>query len=196
MTQYHFDPTTYVDSIRADIPAFDEFQDAVGEATREVSAQTILELGTGTGETARRVLALHPGAMLVGIDESERMLDMARKHFAGEFRVSRLEDPLPEGPFDLAFSALAVHHLDGEAKRDLFRRVAAVLVPGGTFVLGDVIVPARSEDARIPLTPEFDRPDRLDHLLDWLAEAGFAAETAWAAQDLAVLRARRGARKA
>lgn len=28
--------------------------------------------------------------------------------------MGRLEDPLPAGPFELVFSTLAVHHLDGE----------------------------------------------------------------------------------
>src|SRR5262245_62724772 len=41
--------------------------------------------------------------------------------------VGRLEDPLPQGPFDLVVSALAVHHLDAASKADLFRRIAATL---------------------------------------------------------------------
>jgi SAM-dependent methyltransferase len=55
--------------------------------------------------------------------------------------VARLEDPLPQGSFDLVFSALAIHHLDGSAKADLFARVAAVVAPGGRFVIGDVVTP-------------------------------------------------------
>ena len=39
-----------------------------------------LELGVGTGETAKRVLAVHPGARLVGIDGSEEMLSAAKAH--------------------------------------------------------------------------------------------------------------------
>jgi SAM-dependent methyltransferase len=59
---------------------------------------------------------------------------------AADLRVSRLEDPLPGGNFDLVVSALAVHHLDGAGKADLFARVAARLRPGGRFVFGDVVV--------------------------------------------------------
>ena len=33
----------------------------------------------------------------------------------------------PAGPFDLVASALAVHHLDGPGKAELFRRLAGVL---------------------------------------------------------------------
>jgi tRNA (cmo5U34)-methyltransferase len=56
-------------------------------------------------------------------------------------------------------SALAVHHLTAEAKADLFRRAAEALSPAGRFVLGDVVVPARPEDAVIPLEEGF-RPSR------------------------------------
>jgi tRNA (cmo5U34)-methyltransferase len=136
--------------------------------------------------TSRQVLGRHPRAKLVGIDESEAML--AAAEIEGDLRVSRLEDPLPEGPFDLVVSCLAVHHLDSEGKRDLFRRVAEVLRPGGRFVLADVFVPEREEDAVTPTTPDFDRPDRLGDQLEWLRDAGFAAESTWAWKDLAVVR--------
>ncbi|HXH95745.1 MAG TPA: methyltransferase domain-containing protein, partial [Gaiellaceae bacterium] len=101
--------------------------------------------------------------------------------------AARLEDPLPEGPFDLVVSALAVHHLDAAGKRDLFRRVARALRPGGRFVLADVVVPDDPRDAVTPLTPDFDLPDREVDLLRWLTDAGFTARTEWLAGDLAVL---------
>lgn len=187
MTQFHFDPSTYLENMRADIPVFDELQAETARATEGIAAEDILELGVGTGMTAKRVLAVHPRAQLVGIDESEAML--AEADVAGDLRVSRLEDPLPEGPFDLVVSCLAIHHLDAEGKRDLFRRIAEVLKPGGRFVLADVVVPERDEDAVTPTTPGFDRPDPLDAQLAWLREAGFAPETTWTWKDLAVARA-------
>lgn len=189
MSELDFDPSTYPEEIRADIPRFDELQDVVAEAARGGVARRILELGTGTGETSSRVLAVHPDARLVGIDGSEAMLAAARTRLDADLRVQRLEDPLPTGPFDLVVSALAVHHLDPEEKRDLFRRIRRELASGGRFVLADVVVPERPEDAVTPTTPGFDKPDRLDHLLAWLREAGFAPETIWTWKDLAVVRA-------
>jgi tRNA (cmo5U34)-methyltransferase len=186
LSQYHFDPSTYLENMRADIPVFDELQDRAARATEGIEAQSILELGVGTGETARRVLALHPGARLVGIDESESML--AAAGLDADLRVSRLQDPLPQGPFELVVSCLAVHHLDSEGKRELFRRVAEVLRPGGCFVLADVVVPEREEDQVTPTTPDFDRPDPLSAQLRWLEETGFETETPWAWKDLAVVR--------
>ncbi len=59
------------------MPAYEELQDAVAEATVGTHAERVLELGVGTGETSRRVLDLHPEAELVGIDESADMLAAA-----------------------------------------------------------------------------------------------------------------------
>jgi len=192
MGQFHFSPERYLELMHAEVPRYEELQDEVAAATAGVPVATVLELGVGTGETSRRVLAVHPGARLIGIDASEAML--AEAHLPGaELTVARLEDPLPHGPFDLVVSCLAVHHLDGAGKRDLFRRIAEVLGDRGRFVLGDVIVPVDPADAVTPCTPDFDLPDRLDDQLDWLVDAGFDAEATWVRGDLAVLRATRPA---
>ena len=187
MSQFHFEPGTYLENMRADIPVFDELQEETAAATEGVGVRDVLELGIGTGMTARAVLERYPSARLVGIDESEAMLEAAE--LKGDLRVSRLEDALPEGPFDLVVSCLAVHHLDSDSKRDLFRRVAEVLRPGGRFVLADVVVPENPDDEVTPTTPGFDRPDPLGDQLDWLRHAGFEAATTWSWKDLAVVRA-------
>lgn len=187
MGQFHFHPDEYLELMRSEMPAYERLQEEAAAATGS-GASRLLELGTGTGETARRVLARHPGATLVGIDASADMLAAAQLRGA-DLRVSRLQDPLPEGPFDLVFSALAVHHLDGPGKADLFARVAAVLVPGGRFVLADVVVPDDPADAVTPLSPDYDLPSRVDEQLAWLRDAGLEPSLAWVERDLAVIAA-------
>lgn len=189
MSQFHFDPDTYPDLVAREVPGYPELQDAVAAAAAEALPGRILELGTGTGETALRVLARLPGASMIGVDVSPAMLGRAREVLPREvdLRVGRFEEDLPAGPFDLVFSALAVHHLDAEGKRDLFRRVARELAPGGRFVLADVVVPADPAAARVELEEGFDRPDRIGDQLGWLAEAGLDANTFWERGDLAVL---------
>ena len=189
--QFHFTPSSYLEMIRADIPVYEQFQAEVATASG-VGARRVLELGTGTGETAAALLDRHPGAELVGIDESSAMLGAARSRLGTDrvsLHVGRLEEPLPEGPFALVASALCVHHLSGAEKRDLFARVAGVLGPGGRFVLGDVIVPEDSADAVTSLTPDFDRPSPLADQLQWLDEAGFDARLVWRHRDLVVISA-------
>ena len=191
--QYHFDAGSYADEIRADVEGYEELQEEVAGASG-CGARRILELGTGTGETARRLLARHPDAFLEGIDENEQMLAVASGALPdgrASFVVGRIEDPLPEGPFDLVATALCVHHLDGAAKADLFARVRDVLAPGGLFVMGDVVVPVDSALATTSLTPGYDRPSPLADQLRWLAEAGLEPRVVWEQGDLAVVAARR-----
>ena len=185
-----WDAGAYLDVIRADIPLYDELQQrAVAEAV-DVEVRSALELGVGTGETTRRLLAAHPLASFVGVDGSEEMLAAARASLPAErveLRRGRLEDPLPAGRFDLVVSVLAVHHLRPEEKAALFRRVAAALGPNARFVLADVVVPERPQDASIPLEEGFDRPDSAADQLAWLADAGLRASVAWSVGDLAIL---------
>ena len=192
MSDGDWDPDRYLDDIRAEIPSYDLLQDAVQAATRIVDARRVLELGLGTGETARRLLDAHPNARLVGVDGSEPMASAARASLPGEradVRVQRLQEPLPKGPFDLVVSALAVHHLTSTEKRNLFARVASVLRAGGTVVLADIVVPDDPAEAVTPLEDGFDMPDRLDDQLDWLVAAGLKPSVVWRRDDLAVLRA-------
>jgi tRNA (cmo5U34)-methyltransferase len=191
VNEWAWDPDTYLAEMAAEVPGYEELQEAVVAATGGLRATRVLELGTGTGETALRVRALHPEAAWVGIDSSETMLARARERLPdADLRLRLLEDELPSGSFDLVLSALAVHHLDGAGKRELFSRVARLLEPGGHFVLGDVVVPAAGEEGPIEIDWEMDKPDSVEDQLAWLGEAGFEAEASSVRVDLAVFRCR------
>jgi tRNA (cmo5U34)-methyltransferase len=189
MTQFHFDPSTYQAMMAEEVPGYGRLQQEVAAAADVGGVATVLDLGTGTGVTAQHVLAAHPDARLVGVDESADMLAAARAVLpaVAQLREGRLEDPLPPGPFNLVVSALAVHHLDGEGKADLFRRIAEVLAPTGRFVLGDVVVPVDPGDVVTPIDGEYDQPSTVADQLEWLESAGFTASVAWLDRDLAVL---------
>jgi tRNA (cmo5U34)-methyltransferase len=192
VSQFHFDPATYMDLMRSEVPGYQRLQEEVVRTTEGLKVASVLDLGTGTGETLAAVLARHPGAAATGIDENPAMLGAAEDRLAGlgvNLVVSDLGDPLPPGPFDLVVSALAVHHLDGPGKAALFGRVAAVLLPGGRFVLGDVVIPANPRDVVVPVHDGYDRPSTTADQLAWLAESGLAATVTWAERDLVVLRA-------
>ena len=192
MAQFHWDPAGYLALMRDEVPDYELLQDEAVAATGD-GAQRILELGTGTGETTRRVLERHPAAAVVGVDASAGMLAQAHTVLAPErvdLRRGHLEEALPDGPFDVVVSVLAVHHLDGDGKADLFRRVAAVLAPGGRFVLGDVVVPSDPADVVTPIDGDYDKPSSIDDQLAWLAGAGLSAELRWARRDLAVIAGR------
>jgi tRNA (cmo5U34)-methyltransferase len=183
----------YLEWVRAGMPNYDRLQRELVGATSRLSPRQILELGSGTGETARHILDAHPQAQLIGIDGSEDMLAAARAALAGRpasFHLARLEGPLPAGPFDLIVSALAIHHLPAQEKQALYARIAAALAPGGRFVLADVVVPDDPAEAEIELS-EYDLPSPIPDQLDWLHDAGLQPHLCWSEKDLVVIAADR-----
>ena len=95
MSDFEWDPDSFLTTMLEEIPGYEELQEAIAVVAR---GRNVLELGTGTGETAVRILARNPGARWTGIDASAPMLDRARERLPdADLRVGRLEDPLPKG---------------------------------------------------------------------------------------------------
>ena len=190
MTQFHFNPESYLDLIRAEVPRYDEMQEHLAwSLTGQV--QRVLDLGTGTGRTAQAVLQRFPNSSVVLVDQSPEMLAMATRSLSvdrvEQTIVGDLLDALPDGPFDAAVSALAVHHLNAAAKRRLFTRLRSTVGPGGRFVMADVVVPDDPTDAVTPIAPPVDQPDRVKDLISWLGAAGWDASCTWSWKDLAII---------
>jgi tRNA (cmo5U34)-methyltransferase len=179
VAQFHWNPETYLEQIRAELPRFDDLQTAAIEAI-PFEPDRVLELGVGTGETTRRLLERYPSARITGLDSSPEMLFRARE-LNIETRLARMEDPLPDGPWDLVISVLSVHHLTSEHKRDLFRRVRE---HARAVVIADVVA---SDEPITPIDPRFDFPDPADDIAEWCG-----GEVVWTVDDLAVIRATYG----
>ncbi len=189
MVDYDFTPESYLAMMREAVPGYDRLEEEIALATG-AGAKSILELGIGTGETARRVLDRHPAARLIGIDASPGMVRVARESLPTDrvsLLVGRLEDPLPEGRFDLVVSCLAVHHLEGTRKADLFQRIARKLAPDGRFVLADVVEPVEPSYVVTVIDPEIDHPSRLDEQVAWLEAAGMFPRVTWTHRDLVTI---------
>ncbi|RMH67077.1 MAG: class I SAM-dependent methyltransferase [Actinomyces sp.] len=160
--------------------------------------ERVCDLGAGTGLFTEMLAADHPGARFVLLDGVPEMLEQAAARLGTdrfEYLVGLLTDELPEGPFDAVVSALAIHHLDDGAKRDLYGRIVEVLVPGGVFVNADqVLAPTprlehrqvrrwRERATAAGATPEdlraaarrmaADRCAPVEPQLEWLRDAGF-----------------------
>ena len=173
--QFHLNPETDLDEIRVEVPRYDELQEETLAAI-PFSPKRVLELGVGTGETTRRLRARYPDAELTGLDSQPEMVFKARE-LGIEVRLARMEDPLPDGPWDLVISVLSVHHLTDEQKRDLFRRVRE---QSRALVMGDVVI---AEPQVAPLEEGVDLPSRAVDLVEWCG-----GEIVWEADDLAVIR--------
>jgi tRNA (cmo5U34)-methyltransferase len=113
----------------------------------------VLELCCGEGLLAEAILERYPQGVVIGLDGSPAMLARASARlarFGGRFQARQFD--LAAGDWRApavapraVVSSLAVHHLDGEGKRALFRDVHHMLAPGGALVVADVMQPA---DAR------------------------------------------------
>ena len=177
--QFHWEPDTYLDVMREEVPRYDELQDAAIEAI-PFTPETILELGFGTAETTRRLLDRFPQTRITGLDSSPEMVFKARELGWEDLRLGRIEDPLPDGPWDLVIAVLAVHHLDEAGKKDLFRRVRD---HSKALVIGDV-VEVEPDRQVTPLEEGFDLPSPAAAQAEWCD-----GEVVWEADDLAVIRA-------
>lgn len=128
---------------------FDVIADLVSAAMEGESASLIVELCCGAGDLAVFLLGKFPNARYLALDGSPAMLAETTRQCAS------FHDRLTTQEFDLAtddwrqmreqpravVSSLAVHHLDGDGKRKLFRDLYGLLAPGGAFVLADIMRP-------------------------------------------------------
>jgi tRNA (cmo5U34)-methyltransferase len=176
MGQFHWKPETYPEQIRSEVPRYDELQERAIAAI-PFAPERVLELGMGTGETTRRLIEAYPNAWVIGLDSSADMVFRAREAY-DDVQLARIEDPLPDGPWDLVIGVLSIHHLRAEQKKNLFRQVRE---QARSFVIGD-IVKAGTQVA--PIDPDYDFPESAPDLAEWCG-----GEISWEADDLAVVRA-------
>lgn len=180
--RFHWDPETYLGMIHEEVPRYDELQEAAVAAVPFAPAR-ILELGFGTAETTQRLLDRFPETRITGLDSSSDMVFKARELGWEDLRLGRIEDPLPDGPWDLVIAVLTVHHLQDDGKRELFRRVRE---QSRSLVIGDIVdVP---EAQRVtPIEENWDYPASAADQAGWCG-----GEVVWERDDLAVIRATYG----
>jgi tRNA (cmo5U34)-methyltransferase len=167
----------------------------------------VLDLGAGTGLLSAAVAARYPQALLNLIDISPAMLSIAKKRFAGSnagrvtFQVMDYGKEPFTGIYDLAISALSIHHLPDDSKECVFKKIHNALKPDGMFINADLVqgentvadkictdtwlrkvrksgISEEALKAALERTKE-DRMSRLSSQLTWLAQAGFIDVTTW-----------------
>ncbi len=103
----------------------------------------VIDLGCGTGNIARAVLEKYPRASVLCFDLSEKMIELARaklKNYKNvEYRIGDIRDFRFPAKLDAVISSLVLHHVQGEGKLRLFRRIYNSLAKGGVFYNADII---------------------------------------------------------
>ena len=189
------------------VPHFDDFY---GMALEQIpyphdAAIRILDLGAGTGLLSALAAEVFPNARFTLADISTEMLAKARERFAGrdnfEYLVIDLEREALTGEYEVAFSSLALHHLEHNLLAAVFRKAYNVIVPGGVFINADQTLGTSAEnekryqarwtadviaqgtgEADLAAAVERLKVDKTATLADqmaWLREAGFRDVDCW-----------------
>lgn len=193
---------------------------AVWAAESATLTPAILDIGAGTGLMSAWMLEKFPDAHLTLVDIAENMLAMAQERFRDReqtrYMVADYSTADLGGPYDIACSALSIHHLAPEDKQRLFHRIYAALQPGGMFVNADQ---ADGETPYFrgryleywnsilksgPLSEEehaeilkrrdtLDKNEKLSDQLAWLKESGFSdVDVVYRNRTFVVIVARKG----
>jgi tRNA (cmo5U34)-methyltransferase len=134
----------------------------------------VLDLGAGFGAITDEILTNFPRAIATCVDGSEEMITLARERLEkyGDRTRVLLADLASAswragvgGPFDAVVSAIAIHHLSDDRKRELYREVFDLLRPGGLFLNDDLVttppaLKSRFESLGLRAIQEQDRAKR------------------------------------
>jgi tRNA (cmo5U34)-methyltransferase len=132
--------------------AFTQFYKAVSSPIEKTDEPLrVLDLGCGTGLELEALFQRVPNALVTGIDLAEDMLELLRQRYvthASQITLvadSFLTMPFERQAYDHIISAMSLHHILHDTKRELYAKIHAALRPGGKYVEGDSVIPEEME---------------------------------------------------
>jgi tRNA (cmo5U34)-methyltransferase len=206
-------PGEYDRTIATLIPHYSDLLDAAAEAVDAVAriAPAVVDLGTGSGTLAQRILKVRPKARLIGIDSDAAMLATATRRLRGNIQVieenfERIRIPR----CDVVSASFSLHHIPtGRRKAAIYKRCLQSLRPGGMFVSADcylassAILRKRNREAWLHHLQRVYTRKKAEHFLrtwakedvyftldreiELLKDAGFDVEVTWREDSFAVL---------
>lgn len=206
-------PGEYDRMIATLIPHYGELLRAAAAAVDVLarSAPAVVDLGTGSGALAQRILSVRPQARLTGIDADRAMLEAATRRLRG--RIQTIEEDFERvhvPKCDVVSASFALHHVPTDCRKAaLYQRCFAALKRGGMLVSADCFIAAsrkmqrRHRHAWLEHLQRTYSPSRAEQFLrTWATEdvyftldreiallknAGFATDVAWRKDAFAVL---------
>ncbi len=143
--------------------------DTVTSKVLAVKAASVLDLGIGTGQLARRFYeAGHP---VTGIDFSEGMLQIARQSMPmAELIAADFTSAMPKEinglGFDFIVMTYAFHHIPYQQQASFLSKLSGYLNADGQILIGDILFPSQQAmqacQARYP-----DEWDEEEYYLIW-----------------------------
>lgn len=168
---------------------YDEALALVVEKVQLEQNSIVVDIGIGTGNLGSRFLT--NGNKVIGIDQSEKMLEICReKHPEIETRKGHfLALPLLDQSVDAIVSSYALHHLPDEEKLLALAEMIRVLKPHGQICIADLMF--ADETHRKAVLEGFEKSgnriaiDAIEDeyyadkslLVKWIKENGYKVET-------------------
>ncbi|MGD8820915.1 MAG: class I SAM-dependent methyltransferase, partial [Anaerolineae bacterium] len=118
---------------------------------------TVLELCCGEGLLAERLLVALPTVTVYGLDGSAEMLQRAGERlarFGNRFRCSAFDLAAgawrtPGVAVEAVVSSMAIHHLTGPQKQQLFCDLHQMLADNGVLVIADIVEHVHPQGTRL-----------------------------------------------
>ena len=203
----------YDKTIATLIPHYNDLIDAAAAAVDVVArtAPAVVDLGTGSGTLAQRILRVRPKARLIGIDSDAAMLATATRRLRGNIQtVEENFERIRIPRCDVVSASFSLHHIPtGRRKSAIYKRCFHSLRPGGMFVSADcylassAVLRKRNREAwlnhlqRVYTRRKAEQFLRtwakedvyftLDREIELLKDAGFGVEVTWREDSFAVL---------
>jgi len=103
-----------------------------------IGARTVLDFGSGVGNSIPYFRRYLPGARLLCADVSRRSLDLAEARYPGSAESLLIEGnrlPADDGGFDVVFSACVFHHIPHEEHVHWLAELRRITRPGGMLAI-------------------------------------------------------------
>ncbi len=113
----------------------------LAEFLADKPSAALLEIGAGTGATARMVHASFPQHTLTVTDLSAPYLEISREQLPDVLHETALAEALhyPDASFDAVYSVFLMHELPREVREKALSEMLRVLRPGGLLLVVDSI---------------------------------------------------------
>lgn len=114
-------------------------------------AETLLDIGCGTGLELDEIFKLHPYLYVTGIDLAEPMLaKLKEKHPDRNLKLINADYfiyPFEKNNYDIAVSFMTLHHFKYEKKGSIYKKLYNTLNNGGFYIECDYVASCAEHEA-------------------------------------------------
>lgn len=104
----------------------------------------VIDLGCGTGNLSKKIIAAYPNACITCVDMAENMLAMAKsklkEHRNITFWLGDVRKFDYREKYDVIVASLVLHHVEAKDKLRFYRAIHSSLTQNGVFLCIDIFV--------------------------------------------------------